>query len=172
MRTLGVALGLALLGLDAGYAHSQQPIAPCGLASVTPGVELVYLPIAKAAHVQGTVILMTRFNTDGSVDATRTLSGPAMLEKAAVSFVNSWHMNAYGGPRECPIVIKFDADVWEPTCDYEHLHHEVVWVDPQHVTARDQFVMICDPGATITPTCRHFLFFRWCPKPQADGSRG
>jgi hypothetical protein len=135
MRTLGVALGLALLGLDAGYAHSPQSIAPCGLASVTPGVELVYPPIAKAAHVQGTVILMTRFNTDGNVDATRTLSGPAMLEKAATDFVIHLRADVFTGPRECAVALTFRMVGPEHQCtDHEpNLPVKITVVDPQHM---------------------------------------
>lgn len=54
--------------------------------SVTP----VYPPMAKAAHVSGTVILRVTITKDGSVEDLKVVSGPAMLQQAAFNAVQKW----------------------------------------------------------------------------------
>ncbi len=50
----------------------------------------VYPPIARAAHVTGDVLLSFQIQTDGHVSRIRVLSGPAMLQQAAIDAVKNW----------------------------------------------------------------------------------
>ena len=74
---------------------------------MTEQSQLVYPPIARAAHIDGMVILLVRFELSGVSAEVKVLSGPPMLQAAAVDFVKSWRANEYTGPRECPIVVSF-----------------------------------------------------------------
>ncbi|MEO8481231.1 MAG: TonB family protein [Acidobacteriota bacterium] len=69
------------------------PIRPGGVIKA-PGkihdVVPVYPTIAKAAHVQGTVILEATIAKDGSVRDVRVLSAPQMLDDAALTAVRQW----------------------------------------------------------------------------------
>ncbi|RXH57059.1 energy transducer TonB [Granulicella sibirica] len=67
----------------------------------------IYPPIAKAAHVEGNVILMASFAKDGSVADLQVLSGHAMLKGGTIDFVKGWKANAYPGPRTCPVVVSY-----------------------------------------------------------------
>jgi TonB family protein len=53
-------------------------------------VPLVYPPIAKAAQVQGTVVVEVTVDDAGKVKTTKVLSGPPMLLQAAVDCVKQW----------------------------------------------------------------------------------
>src|SRR5215472_19068592 len=108
MRTIRVnALGAGALLFMAGTSLLRAQSAPCGLSSMTEQSKLMYPPIARAAHVEDTVILLTRFDTNGVPVQVRVLSGAPMLRGEAVDFVKSWRANEYSGPRECPIAINF-----------------------------------------------------------------
>ena len=96
----------ALLILGAAAALPAQT-APCGITSITETSRLIYPPIARAAHASGDVILLTRFDTHGVPVDVAVVSGPPMLQGAAVDFVKGWRANGYTGPRECPIVVSF-----------------------------------------------------------------
>jgi len=86
--------------------QAQAP--PCGITSIVYANELVYPPIAKLAHIDGTVILMVRFSLDGRVENITELSNSnLMLHNAATAFVKSAQANEFSGPRECPIAINF-----------------------------------------------------------------
>ena len=96
---------------------SAQPVAACGLTAVTESTELIYPPIAKAAHVSGSVIFITSFAPDGTVSDLKVLSGAPMLAGSATNFVRGWKANTATGVRNCPVVITFRAVGEEHDCD-------------------------------------------------------
>jgi TonB family protein len=61
-------------------------------SSITPPQSLNhpepdYPPIAAAAHVYGTVIIQATVDVEGNVSAERVVSGPPMLQQAALDAV-------------------------------------------------------------------------------------
>src|ERR1035438_2509928 len=52
--------------------------------------EPLYPPIAKAARVQGTVEIAVVINPAGKISSEKVLSGPAMLQQAALDAVRKW----------------------------------------------------------------------------------
>lgn len=149
---------IALLLLAGTFPlHAQS--APCGLTSISEQSQLIYPPIARAAHVSGTVILLVRFGQDGSPTNARVVSGPPMLQSAAVDFVKNWRANSYNGPRECPIVIKFkmmESD--KPLCSPEEAGPpKFARSDLQHVSLSTQGVSFCDPGMTVIKTKKRWF---------------
>jgi protein TonB len=58
-------------------------------------VQPVYPPIAKAARVQGTVVLQAKISKTGSIEDLHVVSGPAMLQQAALDAVKSWRYRPY-----------------------------------------------------------------------------
>ena len=66
-------------------------------------VDAVYPPIAKAANVQGTVVLRAIIAKDGTVKQLELISGPPMLTDAAMDAVRQWTYQPtrlYGEPVE------------------------------------------------------------------------
>jgi protein TonB len=55
----------------------------------------VYPPIAKAARVSGTVVLQATISKTGSIEGLRVVSGPAMLQSAAMDAVRTWRYKPY-----------------------------------------------------------------------------
>jgi protein TonB len=55
----------------------------------------VYPPIARAAHVEGTVVLQAAISAAGSIQNLRVVSGPAMLRQAALDAVRDWRYRPY-----------------------------------------------------------------------------
>jgi protein TonB len=54
-----------------------------------------YPAIAKAAGVGGTVILQAMISKDGTIENLRVVSGPAMLQQAALDAVKMWRYRPY-----------------------------------------------------------------------------
>jgi len=76
--------------------------------SLTTRIDPVYPAIAKAAHVQGAVILHAIITKDGSIDKLSVVSGPPMLVGAAVDAVKRWKYKPYllnGDPTEVDTTI-------------------------------------------------------------------
>jgi TonB family protein len=61
----------------------------------TTFVDPVYPPIAKAAHVTGTVVLQLEIEPDGTVGQVKIISGPEMLKATSVDAVKQWHYKPF-----------------------------------------------------------------------------
>src|SRR5579862_6237131 len=75
---------LALFGTAFGVCHAQT-VVPDSLP------ELKYPPIARAAHVQGDVVVSFRQTREGRTVDVTPISGPEMLQGIAVENVKDWH---------------------------------------------------------------------------------
>lgn len=78
--------------------------APQGPAHVSSGVmagQLIYKvtplypTIAVAARVEGTVVLQATISKTGTIENLRVVSGPAMLQQAAIDAVKQWRYRPY-----------------------------------------------------------------------------
>jgi protein TonB len=54
-----------------------------------------YPAIAKAAHIQGIVVLQATISKSGSIQNLRVISGPPALQRAAMDAVRSWRYKPY-----------------------------------------------------------------------------
>jgi protein TonB len=71
----------------------------------------VYPPIAKSAHVSGTVVIQATISKSGSIENARVVSGPPMLRQAALDAVKTWHFRPYlldGQPVEVETAVNVD----------------------------------------------------------------
>ena len=55
----------------------------------------LYPPIAKAARVSGTVVLQATISKTGQIEGLHVISGPAMLQQAALDAVRTWRYRPY-----------------------------------------------------------------------------
>lgn len=125
----GVFLFL-LVGRSSLLVYAQVPPtaaapAPVGASSllvdeataashVIKRVEPIYPPIAKAAHVIGTVELSAKVGADGAVVGVRAIAGPAMLTQAAVDAAKQWKYEPFEQDGKAvaavvPVVLSFGA---------------------------------------------------------------
>ena len=58
-------------------------------------VPAVYPPIAKAAHIEGDVTISILIDVKGKVTSEKVLSGPSMLQQAAVDAVKQWEFTPF-----------------------------------------------------------------------------
>jgi protein TonB len=83
---------------------SSGTVAGMAISQPTP----VYPPIAKAAHVQGTVILHAIISKQGTIEQLTVISGPPMLTSSALDAVHRWRYKPYllnGEPTEVETTI-------------------------------------------------------------------
>lgn len=55
----------------------------------------VYPPIAKAAHIQGTVVFDLRIGTSGKIESMKVVSGHPMLQQAAIDCLKQWTFHPF-----------------------------------------------------------------------------
>src|SRR5580704_4577843 len=115
----------ALLLLASSPCIAQQE--SCGLRTMTETSKPIYPPIAKAAHVEGVVVMLVTFKLSGEVEKIDIINGPKMLQTAASDYVQGWHANEFTGPRTCPIAITFhllrDKDTATPGSVRQDVQH-------------------------------------------------
>jgi protein TonB len=71
-------------------------------------IRLTYPPIAKAAGVQGTVVIEATISKAGTIESLHVLSGPEMLRGAAIEAIQSARYRPYrlnGEPTEVQTTI-------------------------------------------------------------------
>lgn len=151
----GAAFLCMSLALSAAHAQS----ASCGLTSIQESAPLNYPPIAKAAHVSGTVVLLATFDLTGKVTSVRPVSGPLMLQGSAIDYIRHWQANASTGPRECPIAVTFRMVGVAAECGSKDDHSNISLdsfqrLDLQHVVITrgvSCFVTMADLSSTVIP---------------------
>lgn len=70
----------------------------------------VYPDLAKAARVSGTVVLQATISKTGSIENFHVISGPAMLQEAALNAVRQWRYRPYLLNNE-PVEVETTVDV-------------------------------------------------------------
>jgi protein TonB len=101
--TPGGVMGGILGGLGTGPAPKVQAATPKKVA-VSSGVMAgnriggenpTYPAIAKAARIQGTVVLQATISKNGTIENLRVIGGPPMLQSAATEAVRGWRYKPY-----------------------------------------------------------------------------
>ncbi len=100
----GGAPGGVIGGLFGGSAAPVVKAAPPKKIAISQGVAQglllqkvspIYPAIAKAARMQGTVVLQATISKSGEIQNLRVISGPAMLQQSALQAVSRWRYKPY-----------------------------------------------------------------------------
>jgi periplasmic protein TonB len=83
----------------APVAAAPEP-KPAKISQVSPGVLISrvnpqYPPAARAARVQGAVVMHAVIGTDGTIQQLRVISGNPLLVNAAMAAVKQWRYRPY-----------------------------------------------------------------------------
>jgi TonB family protein len=82
-------------------------VASLVLASPQP----IYPPIARAAHVSGSVVVRLLVSSDGTVTSATLVSGPEMLRAATLDAAKHWTFHALQvGTQPTPFVVEVSAN--------------------------------------------------------------
>jgi protein TonB len=96
-------MGGVLGSLGTGPAPKVQAAPPKEIvasAGVMQGSRIAgetpqYPAIAKAARIQGTVVLQATISKSGTIENLRVINGPPMLQSAAMEAVRGWRYKPY-----------------------------------------------------------------------------
>lgn len=103
----GGSAGGVMGGILGGIGTGPTPVvkaAPPKRIAVSAGViagnkiggeDIRYPAIAKSARIQGTVVLQAMISKEGTIENLRVLSGPPMLQQAAMEAVRTWRYKPY-----------------------------------------------------------------------------
>ena len=93
-------------------------------ASVATGMLLqrtppTYPPVAKAARVSGTVVLAATISPIGKIEDIQVISGPALLQGAALDAVRTWVYRPYTA-NGVPAAVQTTINILFTLDDYQH----------------------------------------------------
>lgn len=98
MRRTGFLLFVLLLGGTESLVRAQDVLEVDAKAiqqHIDHKAFPVYPPIAKVAHVQGTVVFDLRIGAVGRVESMEVVSGPPMLQQAAIDCLKQWTFHPF-----------------------------------------------------------------------------
>lgn len=174
MQFRSLAFAVTLAAATTYIADAQNSLAvdePAIRQHVLQNVPPVYPPIAKAAQVQGTVVLSLKIDTTGKVESVQVVSGPPMLRQAAIDALRQWTFHPFekdGKASEATgsISIAFDLGKDGPTPDELKTAKEYFGIDGECRAAVTNHsdtanaASICDHAAKIAeqfPPDRRFI---------------
>jgi protein TonB len=97
----GMATGVGEDGPSVSIAPARAPVGRVHISSgVSQGMLIapirpVYPAIAKAAHVTGTVVVEAVISRIGTIESLRVISGPVMLQDAAIEAIRAARYKPY-----------------------------------------------------------------------------
>jgi len=98
---VGVPGGLGSHGFPQPRVVAAPPSGPVRVSSMVVAGLLIqktiptYPPLGKAMHIEGTVALAATISKAGAIVNLRVVSGPAMLQQAALDAVKTWIYRPY-----------------------------------------------------------------------------
>lgn len=95
VTSVGIPTGAARPVLQSGAARGPLIISHPDPAQILRQVQPVYPPIAKAAGIEGTVVLRAIISRSGDVEDLEAISGRPVLARAAVQAVQQWKFRPY-----------------------------------------------------------------------------
>jgi periplasmic protein TonB len=97
----GMGTILGSVGMGTATVVKSEPANRVNVSSGVMAGNLVvktmpqYPAISKAARIQGTVVLQATISRTGSIENLRVISGPPMLQQAAIDAVRTWRYRPY-----------------------------------------------------------------------------
>jgi TonB family protein len=119
---LTISIPLATVRAQSALAVDEQTLEQHVDQRAAP----VYPPIAKAARIVGTVVFDVVIGTTGKIATMRVVSGPAMLQQAAIDCLKQWTFKPFikdGSPTKATgrVSILFDLGKDEPTAQEDEI---------------------------------------------------
>ncbi len=113
-RPISMAIGDAIYTPHVAVVSAHTSKSPVRISSgVSAGMLLspirpIYPEIARAAHVEGTVVVEATISRTGTIESLHVISGPPMLQRAAIDAIRTARYQPYrlnGSPTEVQTTI-------------------------------------------------------------------
>lgn len=156
-----VGLSAVAVPIGAGLLLAQEAASPKNGPTLVKLGDITYPPIARAAHISGTVEIDLVIRPDGSVQQSEVISGPRMLSQAALDSArgSTYVCRNCDAPAAYKLTYAFSVVPTDPpkTCDRTALPTPPgpKWDASRHeVSVFAMEVWTCDPAVSITTTYR------------------
>jgi hypothetical protein len=123
----------------------------CGVSVNDASNSLVYPPIARAARVQGVVVMRMVYSPNGNVVRTEPVFGPAMLSASLTSQLLNWTVKTNAaGDEQCVTLIIAEFRFHDPDEPSRLQLQGPVAPGILRVSVESEVLIISDPAGTIS----------------------
>jgi hypothetical protein len=122
----------------------------CAVSEKDPSNVLVYPPIARAARVQGVVVMRMIYSPNGKVVRTEPVFGPIMLSNSSASQVLGWTLRtAAAGEEQCvtELIVRFHFH--DPDGSFQLFPPQPNTPGILRLSVEEEVLVISDPGADL-----------------------
>jgi len=172
MLICAIALFIVLAGGTDASAQNADTIVTSQGVVLAKLSDPVYPPITRTAHISGDVELMLGIRQDGSVESATVVSGPPLLQKAALASAQQSTFECHGcGMDPTSYRLKYSFQLVESGCcaaqdanatdKDQHRIYPAITQSQGHVTIVDQAVCICDPASEISKVRSVKCLYLW-----------
>ena len=146
MRTFTALAFCVLLTL----ACSAEP-RWCVVSSKDPSNTLLYPPIARAARVQGVVVLRMIYQPNGKVERTEPVFGPVLLAESVTKQLLNWTVKTEAiGEEQCVTLIIADFRIHDADGSSQLLPAPPTGPGILGMSVDTDALVISDPAGTLT----------------------
>jgi hypothetical protein len=123
----------------------------CVVSAKDASNTLVYPPIARAALVQGVVVMRMIYMPNGKVARTEPVFGPAMLSTSMTSQLSNWTVKTDAvGDEQCMTLIIAEFRFHDPDEPSRTPPQEPVAPGLLRVSVESEVLIISDPAGTLS----------------------
>jgi hypothetical protein len=146
MKTFAIFLLLTLLSLE---CRSEPRW--CAVSAKDASNSLFYPPIARAARVQGVVVMRMVYTPNGKVVRTEQVFGPAMLSTSLTGQLLNWTVKTDAvGDEQCMTLVIAEFRFHDPDEPSRLQPQEPVAPGILRVSVDSEVLIISDPAGTIS----------------------
>lgn len=166
-----IAMFVVLAGAtDASAQNTDTIVTPQGVV-LTKLIDPVYPPITRTAHISGDVELMLGIRQDGSVETAVVVSGPPLLQKAALTSAQQSTFECHGCGKDLTSYrMIYSFQLVESGCCAEQDPNAPIKLNTAFIlkitqsqgrVTVDQAGCICDPAAEISKVRSVKCLYLW-----------
>lgn len=125
----------------------------CAVSQKDPSNTLLYPPIARAARVQGVVVMRMIYEPNGKVERTEPVFGPAVLAEATTKQLLNWTVKTDAtGNEQCVTLVIAEFRFHDPNETPQFLSAQPITPGMLRISVESEILIISDPAGTFTTT--------------------
>jgi hypothetical protein len=143
-----ILLLLVLIATVAGCCRAEPRW--CAVTGIGENQNLIYPPIARAAHVNGVVLERVIYLPDGQVKEFEYIHGPRLLSAGLEQQIKSWSIKTdQRGEEECEALVVAEFQIDEVSGQSVAKPIDITVPGILKLGANTTPICLCDPGAEI-----------------------
>ena len=133
----------------------------CAFSESVSSNHILYPPIARAARIQGVVVMRLTYTLNGKVLETEPVFGPVMLSDALAKQTHTWTIQTdAAGNEPCVTLMVVDFRFHDPDVRLQSMLFQQPAPGVFRASVEEEVLIISDPGADISTNPFRILAYK------------